>query len=357
MVTNDLNGIDRLHLRQSGKLAAEARRAPEAEYSPLEPTWAVVIAEGEKTLATAVFLPGDAEDAVEKAARGLAPAGAERTLYITIEPTAVYQRIAPVTESIRRSGIRRVVVGAENPAPKLRGKGLEALRKQGVQAILADGEEARACQLLYEDYTKVMNKGLPALRLFWHWQDSDETPQFPLALESRLPVRADAFLVRWETLEANPQFRNPFSWLIVLDANGEGERNLGRWGEKKVILFTPEGKPRSSRWLNFSVPLRGSHLDLAHVLRKTAELGLFSVLCAGDAPLFSRAISAGLVDSVLSLVRTEQAPADILARMAASPVKATDFTPDTPMRLGSPRVLDQATQDLLIEADVNFANS
>jgi diaminohydroxyphosphoribosylaminopyrimidine deaminase/5-amino-6-(5-phosphoribosylamino)uracil reductase len=67
------------------------------------------------------------------------------TLYVTLEPCSTHGRTPPCTDAIQAAGIRRVVIGAIDPNPAHSGKGLEVLRRAGIQittSVLA--EEATA---------------------------------------------------------------------------------------------------------------------------------------------------------------------------------------------------------------------
>ena len=64
-------------------------------------------------------------DAAGAAARGA-------TLVTTLEPCCTTGRTGPCTEAIVRAGVARVVVGTEDPDPRVRGRGVAALRAAGV---------------------------------------------------------------------------------------------------------------------------------------------------------------------------------------------------------------------------------
>lgn len=60
------------------------------------------------------------------------------TLYVTLEPCCTHGRTPPCTEAILAAGIRRVVVAATDPNPQHAGRGLEILRKAGVEVANAE---------------------------------------------------------------------------------------------------------------------------------------------------------------------------------------------------------------------------
>src|SRR5260221_11324366 len=65
------------------------------------------------------------------------------TLYVTLEPCSTGGRAPPCTETIIRSGIRRVIVGAIDPNPKHQELGLQRLREEGI--LVTSGVLQRAC--------------------------------------------------------------------------------------------------------------------------------------------------------------------------------------------------------------------
>lgn len=57
------------------------------------------------------------------------------TLYVTLEPCNHQGRTPPCTEAILRSGIRRVVIAANDPNPQVKGGGAERLRAAGLEVV------------------------------------------------------------------------------------------------------------------------------------------------------------------------------------------------------------------------------
>ena len=72
------------------------------------------------------------------AACGDADLGAA-TLYVSLEPCCHHGRTPPCTDAILAAGIRRVVVGSDDPTERASGRGLGILRDEGVEIVLADG--------------------------------------------------------------------------------------------------------------------------------------------------------------------------------------------------------------------------
>jgi len=60
---------------------------------------------------------------------------ASSTLFVNLEPCAHYGKTPPCTELIITSGIKKVVIANIDPNPMVAGKGVEQLRKSGIEVI------------------------------------------------------------------------------------------------------------------------------------------------------------------------------------------------------------------------------
>jgi diaminohydroxyphosphoribosylaminopyrimidine deaminase/5-amino-6-(5-phosphoribosylamino)uracil reductase len=85
------------------------------------------------------------------------------TMYVTLEPCCHYGRTPPCTEAIIDSRIKRVVIATLDPNPQVAGKGVDLLKRQGIQVetgILE--EEARK---LNEDFFVYITQKRPFIHL------------------------------------------------------------------------------------------------------------------------------------------------------------------------------------------------
>jgi diaminohydroxyphosphoribosylaminopyrimidine deaminase / 5-amino-6-(5-phosphoribosylamino)uracil reductase len=83
------------------------------------------------------------------------------TMYVSLEPCCHQGRTPPCTDAIRRAGITRVVVAADDPSEHAAGRGLGILRDEGIEVVLADGELAARARLLNQPFRKYARTGRP----------------------------------------------------------------------------------------------------------------------------------------------------------------------------------------------------
>jgi diaminohydroxyphosphoribosylaminopyrimidine deaminase / 5-amino-6-(5-phosphoribosylamino)uracil reductase len=85
----------------------------------------------------------------------------DATLYVSLEPCCHEGKTPPCTDAILQAGIKRVVVGSDDPTEKASGRGLGILRDEGVEVVLADGELATRARLLNQAFRKHARVGRP----------------------------------------------------------------------------------------------------------------------------------------------------------------------------------------------------
>jgi diaminohydroxyphosphoribosylaminopyrimidine deaminase/5-amino-6-(5-phosphoribosylamino)uracil reductase len=159
------------------------------------------------------------------------------TLYVTLEPCSTTGRTGPCTNVIIEAGVKKLVVGTLDPNPKHNGRGIELLRKAGVDVRV--GVLADECRELNESYNKWIQTGIPfviakcGMSLDGRLTAPPSESQWLTSPASRrhaqrLRAQVDAILVGAETIRAdNPRLTvrgHPGAnqpWRIVLSRSGK----------------------------------------------------------------------------------------------------------------------------------------
>lgn len=85
--------------------------------------------------------------------------GAEDVMYVTLEPCNHHGRTPPCTETILKSGIKKVIIGMPDPNPGVKGGGADFLRERGVE--IKSGVLEPECRRLNEAFIKFNLTGRP----------------------------------------------------------------------------------------------------------------------------------------------------------------------------------------------------
>lgn len=110
------------------------------------PSVGAVIADEEtgEVIARGVTQPGGRPHAEVEALRRAGARARGATLYVTLEPCAHHGKTPPCADAVVAAGVRRVVIGVEDPDPRTRGEGVSRLRDAGISVAMGLlGEEAR----------------------------------------------------------------------------------------------------------------------------------------------------------------------------------------------------------------------
>ncbi|MDQ7006835.1 MAG: bifunctional diaminohydroxyphosphoribosylaminopyrimidine deaminase/5-amino-6-(5-phosphoribosylamino)uracil reductase RibD [Acidobacteriota bacterium] len=138
---------DRSWLERAVELALRAGRAT----APNPRVGAVLVA-GDRVVGEGWHQrAGEAHaEALALARAGEAARGA--TAYVSLEPCAHHGRTPACVEALVAAGVRRVVVGAVDPDPRVRGRGIEELRRAGIEVSLARDTMADRARQAVEEY-------------------------------------------------------------------------------------------------------------------------------------------------------------------------------------------------------------
>ena len=140
------------------ELAEKGRRtvSPNPAVGAVVVDGGVVVGEGYHEMAG-----GPHAEAVALAEAGRRARGAE--MFVTLEPCSHHGRTPPCVDSIVEAGLRKVVMAARDPNPRVSGGGARVLREAGVEAI--DGPFEKIARRINEAYLKWVTTGSPLVTL------------------------------------------------------------------------------------------------------------------------------------------------------------------------------------------------
>jgi diaminohydroxyphosphoribosylaminopyrimidine deaminase / 5-amino-6-(5-phosphoribosylamino)uracil reductase len=245
---------------------------------------AVVVAADGTIVATGATQPpgGLHAERVALGAAGETASGA--TLVTTLEPCSHHGRTPPCVEAIVAAGIRRVVVGIEDPDPLVAGSGIAALRGSGLDVAVGVEADAVADQLA--PYLTHRRTGRPyvVLKLAATLDGRTAAPDGTSQWITGAAARADAHRLRAESgavLVGAGTVRADDPALTVRHVDGPDPLRV-------VLGRAPEGAKVH--------PCLERSGDLGAVLDELGGRGVLQLLVEGGATVAHEFHAAGLVD-------------------------------------------------------------
>lgn len=118
--------------RQYMQLALDLAKATAGQTSPNPCVGAVLVKNGE-LVSTGVHLRAGGPHAEAAAIHSAGDKAKDAVLYVTLEPCSHYGKTPPCADLIVKSGIKKVFVATLDPNPLVSGKGVERLKKAGIE--------------------------------------------------------------------------------------------------------------------------------------------------------------------------------------------------------------------------------
>jgi diaminohydroxyphosphoribosylaminopyrimidine deaminase/5-amino-6-(5-phosphoribosylamino)uracil reductase len=302
---------------------------------------------------------------------GRAALGAD--LYLTLEPCVHQGRTPPCAPAVIASGVGRVIVAAADPNPLVSGRGIAALRRAGLEVVLAPAAWRERAVEQNEKFRGWIAAGRPFVLAKWastldgriasakgesRWITGEAARRRALALREEY----DAVLVGAGTVLADdPRLTRRLGkagklphWRIVLDGRlrlPETARVLRGAGERLVVTAVPAGHPKARRLTArgvrvWSLPARASSsasVDLRRFLSELSLHGVTSLMVEGGAETLGGFFRAGLVDRVAAFL----APRVLGGRSAPGAVGGAGFALADAVELAHARV-ERVGRDLLV---------
>ena len=291
------------------------------------------------------------------------------TLYVTLEPCSHYGKTPPCTQAIIRAGIRRVVIATLDPNPINSGRGVQELKKAGIETELGVCEEEAT--KVNEAFFKFMKKKIPFVVVKVassldgkiatskgesKWITGQKAREFA----HRLRGKMDAILVGINTvISDDPSLLAPSKdslARVILDSKLRIPLNskiLKNQDKADTFIFTTSKADRQklcelkSRGIKVAIVKedQDGRVDLEEVLKKLASLEIMILLVEGGGKVIGSFFDKGLVDKLFLFL----APRIIGGRNSLTWVegKGVDLLSQTPhIEVSSLRKIGQ---DFLLE--------
>jgi diaminohydroxyphosphoribosylaminopyrimidine deaminase/5-amino-6-(5-phosphoribosylamino)uracil reductase len=248
------------------------------------------------------------------------PGGA--TLYVTLEPCCTHGRTPPCTERIIKEGLARVVVACHDEHACHCGRGLDLLKKQGIEVVFGVCE-AEAKELV-RPFFKHVTSGHPfvtlklALTLDGRIADRTGASKWITGEAARGVVQkmrkgADAILVGAGTVCAdNPSllYRGKGGeklMRVILDASGRTPQTAtvltDEAAHRTIMATSAETSQKTIKaWTRNGATVwtfttdRVGHIPLRKLLQRLGKAGYMHILCEGGGTLAGALQDAHLVD-------------------------------------------------------------
>ena len=248
----------------------------------------------------------------------------QATLYVSLEPCSYYGKTPPCADLIVSNHIPRVVIGTLDPNPKVSGRGVEILRKAGIEVTVGILEDE--CRELNKRFFIFQEQKRPYILLKWaQTQDgfidrvrTDSTEQ-PLLISNNITkqlthkMRSEnqAILVGANTVLLDNPSLTVRNWTgkspirIAIDRQGRIPENYNLLdGSIPTFIFT-EKEQVNKPHLQF-ININFDKDRLKTILQKVYEQNIHSVLVEGGANILNAFIEDGLWDEANVEVSTQR---------------------------------------------------
>lgn len=250
------------------------------------------------------------------------------TVYVTLEPCSHHGKTPPCVESLIAAKPARVVIGTTDPNPLVGGRGIEALKRQGIETTVGIHEEA--CREINESFFKFIRSRVPFVTLKYaqtldgriatstghsRWISSLPSRRFA----HRLRHAHDAVLVGIGTVLCDdPELtvrlvrgKNPLR--IVLDSHLRiplSAKILQEQDQAATLVVATDRaeKETLSRLTDLGIetlliPADASgRIDLNRLFQELGKRDLASVLVEGGAGILTALLAESLADRLISII-------------------------------------------------------
>lgn len=296
------------------KLAIELSRSGLGTTSPNPVVGCVIVKDG-KVVGTGYheYAGGDHAEIVALKQAGEKAKGAD--VYVTLEPCSFYGRTPPCTDALIKAGVKRVIVAVKDPHPKVSGKGLEILKRAGIETVEGVLREEAAEINRYYLTSIIKNRPYVTIKLATTLDgfiaDENGDSKWITGSKARDDVQElrrvhDAVVVGATTfLKDRPLLtyrgkkpKKPELKRFVMVSSLQSLKKIQELS-REITLVVPERLKDEAGENSLAVKEKDGKVSLRDFLTKLNELQIRSLLCEGGAKLASAFIEENLYDEII----------------------------------------------------------
>lgn len=271
------------------------------------------------------------------------------TLYVTLEPCSHYGKTPPCVELILSKKIPRVVIGCQDPFPKVDGNGITLLRNAGIEVTIGCLE--KECKEIIRPFSTFYKKQRPYIILKWAQTANGYIDKKRRSLADALPLlisdpkvcyythklrsEVDAIMVGTNTVILdNPSLTVRSFWgrdplRITIDRCGRIPENTNlKDGKVKTLIFTEKTRLSGEKNTEY-INLDFSSNAITQLLNILYNRNIQSLLIEGGTHLLNSFLNSGLWDEI----RRERSSLYIKNGVDAPDVK--QYIPEKQMKIGT----------------------
>lgn len=247
---------------------------------------------------------------------------ANATIYVTLEPCSTHGRTPPCTSALIKAGVKRVVIGCEDPNPLHAGRAIKILRDAGIEVIMLNDE---GCTQLIERFAYYITTKMPFIHAKWamtldgkiathsgasRWISNQKSREYVHELRAEY----DAVMVGIGTLlKDDPALTVRLSgvrqipWKIILDTECRtpADAKVFRDNPEKVIICCAENADESAKNKYeecgaecITTPRTKRGIDISVIREKLGKKGITSILVEGGTALLGSLLDEQYVQRV-----------------------------------------------------------
>ena len=246
----------------------------------------------------------------------------EATLYLNLKPCTHYGKTPPCVPAVIEAGVRKVIVGIEDPNPLVKGKGVARLKQAGLEVKI--GILEKECHRLNEAFCKYIVQHEPFIILKMaatldgklatrngesQWITGEASRRFVHRLRDQVDgvivgigtVLKDDPMLTARTREGRDPYRIVFDTRLRIPENAK----VVDLSPSKTIVATTEmasqDKIERLRKKGLRILISDSKsgkVDLKASLLKLGEMGMMSLLVEGGSQINGSFLDQGLIDKI-----------------------------------------------------------